>query len=166
MIDVAVRAGLGILAPAAIATGAVLLLLHRGLKAAADGPLHARHGRRRRVFRGLRAAVARARLRPVVPASRWQWLPYIGLMAAVVGSLHPQRRMLWGHWCAAVRRPRPWWPVKSSCPAAKLLGLPRLASVVVLAGLMLGLAVLLEMLPDRLCGRGIPRGCWPSWPPH
>jgi len=154
MIELAVRVGLGILAPAAVAL-ALALLLHRGVKAAATDRYILATAGGVGFFFGYALMLLVPGFGQLMPASRWQWLPYIGLMSAVVGSLRPRGKLLWGLWCVLFAAAA-LLSCEKLAPRGEMLGLPRLASLAILAALMLSLTLLLEILPARLCGATLP----------
>lgn len=151
---VAVRVGLGIIAPAGIAF-ALALLLHRGIKAAANDRYILATASGAGFFLGYALMLLLPGFGHLVPASRWEWLPYIGLMSAVVGSLRPKGGLLWCLWCLLFAAAALLAAGKLA-PGGDMFGLPRLASVVILAALMLLLTLLLELLPQQLCGPTLP----------
>jgi hypothetical protein len=142
---------LGVLAPAAIALALVWLLGRSWLARAADRGVLA--------LAVAVAVLAGCALLPGVtqlnPNRHYHWLPYIGLLAAVVGSLPPRSGGLdAARWLllAVAALVAAWRLV----PAWDDLWPPRVMSIVMLAGYFLLLTALLDTLPDRLCGVALP----------
>src|SRR5262245_43351321 len=90
MRDLLVYVGLGIVAPATVAA-ALAWLFRSGLRA---GPAE-RYVLATALAMGFFAGYAALPgIGQLAPSSRWHWLPYLGLMAAVVAALHAEVRRL------------------------------------------------------------------------
>ena len=151
MRDLLAYVGLGILAPAAVAA-ALAWFFRRTLRA---GPAE-RYVLATALAAGFFAGHA---ILPgfgqLAPTSRWQWLPYLGVMAAVVAALHAEMRALriakWS--LVAIAAILSAWKL---VPAGDVLGIPRYAWVALLALYLSLLTAGLEALPDRLSGPALP----------
>src|SRR5262245_38115426 len=91
----------------------------------------------------------------LAPTSRWQWLPYVGVMAAMVSCL-PARGGALGalRWTliAAAGLLAAWKLV----PMWENLWPPRTVSIALLAAGLITVTAGLEWLPNRLCGTALP----------
>lgn len=151
LLDLLKALALGVLAPAAVALALVWLLGRSWLARAADRGVLA--------LAVAVACLAGCALLPGVtrlnPDRHYHWLPYIGLLAAVVGSLPPRAGALGvARWLlVALAAVAAAWRL---VPVWDDLWPPHAVSIALLAGYFLLLTALLDALPNRLCGPALP----------